>query len=86
VPGSNIIAPYGPGWARILTHLHLRAYNSSFWRDHLAFRDVLRAQPAAARAYESLKRALAASHTSRRAYTNDKTAFIREVLAGSRRE
>jgi GrpB-like predicted nucleotidyltransferase (UPF0157 family) len=50
---------------------------------HLAFRDALRADPALADAYGDLKRTLAArlSH-DRNAYTEAKSAFIEQVLAG----
>ncbi len=63
-----------------LAHLHLTQYGSSFWRAHLAFRDILRARPDLAAAYERLKRELAPRHTSGASYSQAKTAFIRSAL------
>ena len=49
---------------------------------HLAFRDVLCADPDVARAYGDLKRTLAARLSDDRAgYTEAKSAFIEQVLA-----
>jgi phosphoribosylformylglycinamidine synthase subunit PurQ / glutaminase len=54
------------------------------WRgydDQIAFRDHLRSHPSAARAYERLKRVLAARHgRDRTAYTNGKATFVSDVL------
>jgi GrpB-like predicted nucleotidyltransferase (UPF0157 family) len=63
-------------------HLHAVEIDSAFWRDHLAFRDHLRAHPGDAAAYAELKRALATRHgRDREAYTEAKTDFVRSVLA-----
>ena len=63
-------------------HLHLVVPGSEAWRDELAFRDTLRAEPETARAYEQLKRRLADEHASdREEYTVAKTAFVESVLA-----
>ena len=63
-------------------HLHLVVPGSEAWREELAFRDALRAEPETARAYEQLKRRLAAENaTDREAYTVAKTAFVESVLA-----
>ena len=66
-------------------HIHVVEGGSDEERHTLAFRDYLRAHPAEARAYETLKRQLAALHgesdaSSREAYANAKTAFIDRVL------
>jgi GrpB-like predicted nucleotidyltransferase (UPF0157 family) len=62
-------------------HLHLIPYNSSLWRDRVAFRDRLRTDAATRRSYTELKLALAAKHKNDRdAYTDAKTEFIRSVL------
>jgi GrpB-like predicted nucleotidyltransferase (UPF0157 family) len=66
-----------------IAHLHLTEYNSAFWREHLLFRDFLRAQPQTAAAYEQLKRGLAQS-TSGPAYVYAKTTFVQSVLAQGR--
>jgi GrpB-like predicted nucleotidyltransferase (UPF0157 family) len=68
-------------------HLHAVVNGSAFWRDHLAFRDFLRTHPADVRAYEALKRDLAAAHRDdRAAYTDGKTAFVRGILFRARLE
>lgn len=45
-----------------VVHLHAVPRGGRQWRGYLAFRDRLRADPAARRAYEDLKRRLAAGH------------------------
>ena len=63
-------------------HLHLVVPGSVAWREELAFRDALRAEPETARAYEELKRRLANEHLhDREAYTVAKTEFVESVLA-----
>lgn len=62
-------------------HLHVLPADSTWRRDHLAFRDALRADPRLRDAYADLKRRLAAEHgDDREAYTQAKTAFVRAVL------
>jgi GrpB-like predicted nucleotidyltransferase (UPF0157 family) len=69
--------PYGTGRTH---HVHVRPRARA--APVLAFRDHLRARPDAARAYEALKRALAAAHpTDREAYTRGKDAFVARALA-----
>jgi GrpB-like predicted nucleotidyltransferase (UPF0157 family) len=67
------------GWPRS-HHLHVTEANSDFFRQHIAFRDYLRAHPDAARDYEKLKRRLAAEFgDDRLGYVNAKTEFIRGI-------
>ena len=55
-------------------HLHLVVPDSRAWREELAFRDALRAEPETARNYEELKRRLADEHVHHReAYTVGKS-------------
>jgi GrpB-like predicted nucleotidyltransferase (UPF0157 family) len=62
-------------------HLHAVACGSTFWRDHLRFRDALRHQPALREQYLELKRQLASSfRLDRDAYANAKAPFIEGVL------
>jgi GrpB-like predicted nucleotidyltransferase (UPF0157 family) len=62
-------------------HVHVRPRADA--APILTFRDRLRARPELARAYERLKRELAARHpTDREAYTRGKDAFVSAVLAG----
>jgi len=62
-------------------HLHAVAQDSAFFRSHLAFRDALRADAALAGEYWKLKQRLAARFPNdRAAYSDGKSAFIREVL------
>ncbi|NNL65824.1 MAG: GrpB family protein [Myxococcales bacterium] len=66
-------------------HLHAVEIGTAFFRDHLAFRDHLRAHPADAAAYAALKRRLAERfRDDRPGYTEAKTAFIEGVLARCR--
>ena len=66
-------------------HVHLVSWSSAVWRDHVRFRDLLRADAAIARDYEALKRDLAiANANDRRAYTEGKGPFIRAAIRGSR--
>jgi GrpB-like predicted nucleotidyltransferase (UPF0157 family) len=63
-------------------HVHLTRIGSPFWKEHLAFRDYLRAHPEAAAAYATLKHELAARHPrDREGYIDGKTEFVREILA-----
>ena len=63
-------------------HLHLVVQGGPLWREYLAFRDALRAQPAVRDAYAALKLELARRHVGdREAYTEGKTTFVRQVLA-----
>lgn len=65
-------------------HLHVVVHGGDIWREHLAFRDALRADPPLAQAYATLKSQLAARHASDRdAYTAAKTEFIRVALLGT---
>jgi GrpB-like predicted nucleotidyltransferase (UPF0157 family) len=67
-----------PGEAR--HHLYLCAPNSPALRDHLRFRDYLRAHPETARAYAELKRELARRNPGdREAYQAAKSGFIEAV-------
>ena len=60
-------------------HLHLAKHPSAHWDRHIAFRDHLRADPQAMREYGEMKKRLAAQfRTERTAYTEGKSAFIRE--------
>jgi GrpB-like predicted nucleotidyltransferase (UPF0157 family) len=63
-------------------HLSLAEPTSRFWRDHLRFRDLLRADPALAADYAQLKLDLARSHPAGRpAYQAGKQAFVDAALA-----
>ena len=67
-------------------HLHLVPTGSERYENELAFRDLLRAKPEAARAYALLKRGLALEHPGdREAYTEGKTTFIARALAAAPR-
>lgn len=66
-------------------NLHAVVYGTPFWRDHLAFRDRLRADPELAERYWKLKRQLAARFPNdREAYAVAKGTFIRAALDPSR--
>jgi len=64
--------------------LHLTEPGSDLWRERLAFRDALRADPALAAEYEALKLRLAQEHREDvAAYTTGKRAFVARVLASA---
>lgn len=61
-------------------HVHMVETTSGFWARHLLFRDYLCDHSDVARAYEALKRQLAARYDAdREGYTEAKTAFIRGI-------
>lgn len=66
-------------------HLHLTQTGSSFWTDHLTFRNYLRSHPDAAERYAALKLALAAAYPrDREAYIEGKTQFVHSILEQAR--
>ena len=70
-----------PHPSRRTHHLHLVPIDSRRFRDELAFRDELRANPQTAEEYAGLKRDLAERFADdREAYTDAKTTFIQRVL------
>lgn len=66
-----------------VTHaLHLTEPGSSLWRERLAFRDTLRADPTLVAEYNTLKHRLAREHGGDiAAYTEGKRTFVAGVLA-----
>jgi len=71
-----------PSSAGPRVHLHAVELGSRFWREHLAFRDALRADPALRSEYQSLKLRLAQEFAAdKSAYTDAKGPFIRSVVA-----
>lgn len=66
-------------------HLHAVVYDTPFWKDHLAFRDILREDPGIAERYWRLKCLLAVRfRNDREAYTEGKGEFIRSALQRKR--
>jgi GrpB-like predicted nucleotidyltransferase (UPF0157 family) len=59
--------------------IHLTEPGSDLWRERLAFRDALRADPELRREYEEWKRA----HAGAEGYTASKWDFVARVLAGA---
>lgn len=77
VPGRAAFRP-PPDEAR--HHLYVCAADAPAYRDHVRFRDYLRAHPAIAADYGALKQALAARHADDRdAYQAAKSAFITAI-------
>ena len=67
-------------------HLHGVEFESTFWFDHILFRDHLRSHPEVAASYYRLKQELAERfRADREKYTASKGEFIRGVLAAARR-
>lgn len=70
-----------PDPARRTHHLRLVPAGSQRFRDELAFRDRLRADPQIASSYATLKRELAERYRQdREGYTEAKSAFVRATL------
>ena len=62
-------------------HIHLVEEDGELWRQYLAFRDHLRANPTAARRYAELKETLATRFPhDRESYIDGKAEFVRDVL------
>jgi GrpB-like predicted nucleotidyltransferase (UPF0157 family) len=92
---SYVHTPHRPGIAHHfskpsarfseVTHgLHLTEPGSDLWKERLAFRDALRADPVLVTEYETLKLRLAREHARDvTAYTAGKRAFVGRVLAGA---
>jgi len=66
--------------------IHVCAAGTEWERDHLQFRDYLRAHPDARAAYAAAKRRAALDwRDDRLAYTDAKTAVIQEIMAAAAR-
>jgi GrpB-like predicted nucleotidyltransferase (UPF0157 family) len=87
---SYVSSPHRPGIAHHFDKttadaafgLHLTEPESDLWRERLAFRDALRADPLLAADYEALKLRLALEHPRDvKGYTAGKRAFVAGVLA-----
>jgi GrpB-like predicted nucleotidyltransferase (UPF0157 family) len=80
--------PHRPGIAHHFSKpgfgLHLTERGSDLWRERLAFRDALRADPELAAEYGALKLRLAREHPDDpQAYGNGKRELVGRVLAGA---
>lgn len=81
IPGRNYFRRGTPR----THHVHLVRWSSKLWRDHLLFRDYLRAHPDAAREYETIKRQLAAVYLhDKESYTISKGPFVRSIVRRAR--
>jgi GrpB-like predicted nucleotidyltransferase (UPF0157 family) len=68
--------------AALRVHLHAVERGSRLWKEHLAFRDVLRADSRLRSQYQSLKLQLATEYANdKSAYSAAKNPFIQSVLA-----
>lgn len=77
IPGRNYFVRGSPR----THHIHLVNWSSALWRDHLLFRDWLRANESVATEYAVLKRELYAKLAdNRELYTELKGPFIKAVL------
>jgi GrpB-like predicted nucleotidyltransferase (UPF0157 family) len=66
-------------------HIHMVVINSDWWVDHLLFRDYLRADGNARRAYEAHKRMLAEREwNTSNEYAEAKTGFISQMMVEAR--
>jgi GrpB-like predicted nucleotidyltransferase (UPF0157 family) len=74
--------PDGGEWWQSSHSLHLTEAGSDLWRERLAFRDALRADPDLAAEYERWKLAHASRIADPSPYSTSKTPFVASVLAG----
>jgi GrpB-like predicted nucleotidyltransferase (UPF0157 family) len=75
---------YRPAEGERTHHLHLTEPGSDIWRERLAFRDAVRADPRLVDEYQALKQQLATEHPDDvGAYTAGKRTFVGSVLAGA---
>lgn len=70
----------GPWWEET-HHLHLAERESDLWRERLAFREALRADPALASEYQEWKFREARGAGAQSPYAADKGPFVARVLA-----
>jgi GrpB-like predicted nucleotidyltransferase (UPF0157 family) len=75
--------PAGAEWWQATHGLHLTEPGSDIWRERLAFRDALRADPELAAEYEEWKRRHACGAGAPGAYSADKRPFVARVLAAA---
>ena len=75
--------PASADWWEQTHHLHLAERASDIWRERLAFRDALRADPALAAQYEDWKLREARGAGAENPYAGDKFPFVARVLAES---
>ncbi len=81
-PGHRLFRP-PPGRPREV-HIHACAAGGEWEREHLLFRDYLRAHPAARDRYAAAKTRLAATYRDDRlAYTEAKTGVVLDLLAAA---
>jgi GrpB-like predicted nucleotidyltransferase (UPF0157 family) len=73
--------PAGATWWEATHGLHLTERGSDIWRERLAFRDALRADPALAARYEAWKLREARPAGDGSAYAGDKFPFVARALA-----
>lgn len=78
LPQRRYFARQPAGTERI--HLHGLVRGDRLWREHLAFRDALRANAELRARYAALKAELVARGLDKAAYTAAKAPFIRTVL------
>ena len=77
IPGRNYFRRGSPS----THHVHMVSWSSDLWRDHLLFRDYLRARPDIAREYETIRRELAALYLQDKGqYTDAKGPFVRSIV------
>lgn len=83
-PGHLLLWP--PAGTSRCVHVHVCGAGGAWERDHLLFRDYLRAHAAVRADYGALKRELIRQwRDDRKAYTEAKTGFVLDVLDDARR-
>ncbi len=77
---GEVLARKGPPECR--THyIHIEVIESTFWRNHILFRDYLLAHPESVKQYELLKKDISKKYKDeRKKYTAAKNEFIQDIL------
>lgn len=77
---GEVLARKGPPERR--THyIHIEVIDSTFWRNHILFRDYLLAHPESVKQYELLKKDISEKYKDeRKKYTAAKNEFIQDIL------
>lgn len=80
-PEAHLFEKPGTNWREQTHALHLTVPGSDLWRERIAFRDALRADPSLASAYQEWKLEHAAGNAEASPYNGSKTPFVAHVLA-----
>lgn len=83
---GEILAHRGPPELRT-HHVHVEVINSTYWNNHILFRDYLLSHPNEVKKYEQLKKQLKELYENdRQLYTASKNDFIQSIIQKAKLE